>query len=178
MKSKKIDKAIDWYIKGEYHCDKCPFCWGGEYMPGCDDYDDCGCYIFGDLRDSCRLLPPIRFVLGWGKRKKACYCQAHEYDDIEEWYREKEKKEHQFKDIIKQEILDKYVLCFKDVDGNILTALDGNPAVDSSPDTWRLMNACEDMFSAPYMPLKTRWVHLIKDTWHALAMLFKPYFCK
>lgn len=45
---KKIDRieAVDYYIKGEYHCDKCPFCWGGEYMPGCDDYDDAGCYIF------------------------------------------------------------------------------------------------------------------------------------
>lgn len=26
---KKKSKGIDWYIKGEYHCDKCPFCWGG-----------------------------------------------------------------------------------------------------------------------------------------------------
>ena len=41
---KKFDRieAVDYYIKGEYHCDKCPFCWGGEYMPGCDDYDDAG----------------------------------------------------------------------------------------------------------------------------------------
>ena len=67
MKRKKKSKAIEWYIRGEYHCDKCPFCFGGEYLPGCDDYEDAGCYIFGDLRDTCRLIPPIRFILGWGK---------------------------------------------------------------------------------------------------------------
>lgn len=62
--SEYIPHIIDWYIKGEYHCDNCPFCWGGEYRPGCDDYDDVGCYIFNDLKDSCRLLPPLRFILG------------------------------------------------------------------------------------------------------------------
>ena len=92
-KMKKFDRieAVDYYIKGEYHCDKCPFCWGGGYMPECDDYDDAGCYIFGDLRDTCRLIPPIRFILGWGRRKRTEYFRAHKYDDFSEWYAEKKK---------------------------------------------------------------------------------------
>lgn len=36
MKRKKKSKVIEWYIKGEYHCDKCPFCWGGQYNAGGD----------------------------------------------------------------------------------------------------------------------------------------------
>lgn len=91
---KKFDRieAVDYYIKGEYHCDKCPFCWGGEYMPGCDDYDDAGCYIFGDLRDTCRLIPPIRFILGWGRRKRAEYFRAHDTTIFQNGMQKKRKK--------------------------------------------------------------------------------------
>lgn len=82
----KLKNFWKFYVKGEYHCDSCPFCWGGGYLPGCDDYDDCGCYIKGDIADkSCRLIPPIRFLLGWGKRKKARYYENHRYDDYEDF---------------------------------------------------------------------------------------------
>lgn len=25
-----IQRFVDYYIKGKYHCESCPFCWGGE----------------------------------------------------------------------------------------------------------------------------------------------------
>lgn len=178
---KKFDRieAVDYYIKGEYHCDKCPFCWGGEYMPGCDDYDDAGCYIFGDLRDTCRLIPPIRFILGWGRRKRAEYFRANEYDDFAEWYAEKEKKETAFIQAFNDRIFSHFALFWKDKDGNIF----GNP-IDAErfcefDNMMRLLGDCEDIFAPPsYVPLKKRWAQLVNDTWHKFIMIFKPYFCK
>lgn len=174
----KKSKAIDWYIKGEYHCDKCPFCWGGEYLPGCDDYDDAGCYIFGDLRDTCRLIPPLRFLLGWGKRKKAEYYEAHQYDDYPEWVEERNERARLFKSLLEKDILDKYAVLHKDRDGNIF----GEP-IDAKrfckfDDVDCFLCHCEDLLSPPYVPLKERWAQLIKDTWHKFVMIFKPYFCK
>ena len=37
-----------WYIKGEYHCDKCPYCWEERTSYEYDEWD-AGCYIKGDL---------------------------------------------------------------------------------------------------------------------------------
>ena len=157
MKKKKKSKAVDWYIKGEYHCDKCPFCWGGEYLPGCDDYDDAGCYIFGDLRDTCRLIPPIRFILGWGKRKKSEYLRAHEYDDFEEWYVDKEKKETAFGQAFNNRILSDFALFWKDKDGNTFGAPIDAERFCEFENMRRLMWDCEDIFSPlSYVPLKGR----------------------
>ena len=74
---KAIKKFIDRYILGEYHCDTCPYGWEDWYYEGdCD----CGCYIFGDIRDSCRLIPPLRALIGWPRRKKSRYYASHQYD--------------------------------------------------------------------------------------------------
>ena len=101
--NKALKNFWNYYIKGHYHCDTCPFCWGGEYLVGCDDYDDAGCYIKGDIADcSCRLIPPIRFLIGWGRRKKTTYLQNHEYDDIDVWYMEKERKQEIFAKFLKK----------------------------------------------------------------------------
>ena len=176
---KKENKVIDWYIKGEYHCDKCQFCWGGEYLPGCDDYDDAGCYIFGDLRDTCRLIPPIRFILGLGKRKRAEYFQAHEYDDFPEWQEKCDAKKRQFNACFKVHILNQYAVFYKDRDGNTFgDSIDADRFCEFD-EVNRFCWDCEDLFSPPfYVPLKERWVQLIKDTWQKFIMVFKPYFCK
>ena len=178
---KKFDRieAVDYYIKGEYHCDKCPFCWGGEYMPGCDDYDDAGCYIFGDLRDTCRLIPPIRFILGWGRRKRTEYFRAHEYDDFSEWYAEKEKKETAFIQAFNDRIFSHFALFWKDKDGNIFGKPIDTERFCEFDNMMRFLSDCEDIFAPPsYVPLKKRWVQLVNDTWHKFIMIFKPYFCK
>lgn len=90
----KVKRFWKWYIQGEYHCDQCPYCWD-DASPAMEDCD-CGCYIFGDLRDSCRLLPPFRFLLGWGRKRKAEYSAAHEWDDYASWMQEIEGKEAAF----------------------------------------------------------------------------------
>lgn len=142
------------YIKGEYHCDTCPFCWEER---GIEDAD-AGCYIFGDLRDTCRLLPPFRFLIGWPKRKRAIYYADHEYDDFGDWYEEKLRKEDKLK-----ELLEKYF-----PDDKVKSAMG-----------WGIASQAEDIFiPVKWEPLKTRWKKLIKDTWEAFLMCFKPYFCQ
>lgn len=176
-KTKRKSNAFAWYIKGEYHCDKCPFCWSGQYSPGCDDYDDCGCYIFGELRDSCRIIPPLRFIIGWGKRKKAQYFQNHEYDDLDEWMAAEEKKENLFYQAFEEEISNCYALCYNGSKGVLLNH-NGEPAKVEHPDIYRLYGKCQDIFSTPRLPLKERWIQLLKDTRHAFIMIFKPYICR
>lgn len=174
---KKKRKAIDWYIKGEYHCDKCPFCFGGEYMPGCDDYDDAGCYIFGDLRDSCRLIPPLRFILGWGKRKKAQYIYDHQYDDCEESYMEWESRNKKIKEAITK-FLDGCDLCFKDSDGKYYPT-DKEWYIEQG--AYRVRCEYEDYLNeldAKKNPPQNPWKQAIVWTWRKFIGFFKPYFCK
>lgn len=167
----KCKRFWKYYIKGDYHCDTCPFCWGGEYLPGCDDYDDAGCYIKGELRDTCRLLPPFRFLLGWGRRKKALYYLNHQYDDMDEWYCEEYRKDRAV-----MEILEPYL-------GDLATIQ--NPEFmeqgEKSPSSliYGIRHELEDaLIPVKYVPLKTRWKELIKETWNRFLMIFKPYFCK
>lgn len=160
-----------YYIKGEYHCDTCPFCWGGEYMPGCDDYADCGCYIKGELRDTCRLLPPFRFLIGWGRRKKTLYYLAHEYDDVDKWICEEERK-----DMAVMEILEPFL-------GELATIqnLDFINPGEKVPSymIYDIRHKLEDaLIPVKYVSLKKRWKELIKDTWNRFLMIFKSYFCK
>lgn len=175
-----IQRFLDYYIKGKYHCESCPFCWGGEYLLGCDDYADCGCYIKGDIRDTCRLLPPFRFILGWGKRKKAQYCQNHEYDDYLDWHMARidrqDKLEQALRDYFR---VMRYGIVHIDNDGRIIPK-GGEYVVETEYyDLYRLADDCEDIFApVKYVPLKQRWKELLKDTWSKFSMIFKPYFCK
>ena len=45
-------KWIKWYICGEYHCDHCPYSWEERGMEDAD----AGCFLFGELRDTCRHI--------------------------------------------------------------------------------------------------------------------------
>ena len=173
---KKKNEAIDWYIKGEYHCDKCPFGWDtySEYLGD----GDCGCYIFGDIRDTCRLIPPIRFILGWFKRKRAEYYEAHAYDNYLEWSKERDERTKRFNALFEEDILDKYAVLLKDRDGNTFGESIDAKRFCKFDDVDLFRWDCEDLFSPPSVPLKERWAQLIKDTWHKFIMIFKPYFCK
>ena len=115
----------------------------------------------------------------WGKRKKAEYFQAHEYDDFDEWYADKEKKEDAFSQAFNNRILSDFVLFWKDKDGNTFGEPIAAERFCEFENIRRLMWDCEDIFSPPsYVPLKERWTQLIKDTCHKFIMIFKPYFCK
>lgn len=76
----KLKNLIDWYIKGKYHCDKCPYCWSTYSYDG---DEDCGCYLKGDIQDTCRHIrnPISRMVVN-----KNMYIHEHCYDDLEESY--------------------------------------------------------------------------------------------
>lgn len=175
-----LQRFLDYYIKGHYHCEGCPFCWGGEYLPGCDEYADCGCYIKGDIQDTCRLLPPVRFLLGWGKRKKAQYHQNHEYDDFGKWYEEKLEKEERLDRALRDYFrVMGYGLVFADKDGRVVPVNGEYITLTHCYDLYRLASDCEDIFGpVKYVPLKQRWKELLKDTWDRFLMIFKPYFCK
>lgn len=143
-----------YYIRGDYHCDSCPFSWEER---GLEDAD-AGCYIKGDLMDTCRLLPPLRFLIGWGKRKKAIYCREHEYDDFGEWYEEKLRKEQEM-----GELLERY-----------FPSRDVSAAIRDG-----FSDKAEDIYApVKYVPVGKRWKSLIRETWNCVLEAFKPYFCK
>lgn len=78
----KLKNCIDWYIKGKYHCDKCPYCWSTYSYDG---DEDCGCYLKGDIHDTCRYIrnPISRMIVN----KRMCK-EEHYYDDLIESYKQ------------------------------------------------------------------------------------------
>lgn len=66
---KRISDYWHWYILGEYHCDHCPYSWEERY----DDDCDAGCCIKGDIQDTCRLIPPVRGIVGFFATKRYIY---------------------------------------------------------------------------------------------------------
>lgn len=178
QKENKFKRLFNWYIKGEYHCDKCPFCWGGEYCPGCDDYEDMGCYIKGEdgLDKPCRLIPPIRFLLGWGKRKKATYHMNHQYDNILSYSKKEDGNQEKFEKLLTT-WLENYELHIKSIDGSPAWPIDKKLHITT--ESWRVRDEYEN-FAHPSVriTLRKQWATLIKETWKAFVGIFKPYFCK
>lgn len=172
---KKLRKFVDWYVLGKYHCDKCPYCWGGGYNAGCDDYDDCGCYIKGDIQDTCRLLPPIRFLLGHFNKKKAEYYFNHEYDNYGEFAKRQEMEQDEFNRLL-SEFLDEYELCWKGEDGTYHPI---DTKMHISQEAWRIRSGYDD-FAHPihHVPIHKQWLNLFEATLKAIANKIKPYFCK
>jgi hypothetical protein len=163
---KKIKQFWNWYIKGEYHCDKCPLCWGGDYLPGCEDYDDCGCYLKGgvldELPDSCRLLPPIRFLLGYFPKRKAEYYEAHQHDGGETWTMNDQGKKEEFNRLLKRYFEEIFLTEYPD-------RLEDAPLYQA---TDRFRTAYEGFLKQfqPPVPRKSVWKRFIDRC--------KPYFCK
>ena len=173
-----IKQIINNYIKGEYHCDTCPYCWGGNYCPGIDDYDVCGCYIRGEIQDTCRLLPPIRFLFGWGKKKRAIYGYNHEYDDFGEWYSERCEREKQIESALKDYLKTmSYGIVYVGKDGRAVLVNGEYKSLDLYSEFYRFADACVDIIAPKKCEsLKDRWKKLILDTWHRFIDSFKPYF--
>lgn len=118
MSGEKMKKFIDYYIKGEYHCDTCPYSWDDvDYWGECND---CGCYIKGDICDTCRLLPPFRMIIGSIKKKQYMHFQEHRYDDFVEWFAIKDKREFALRGILEEKLKDFELKC-KSGDGTLFT---------------------------------------------------------
>lgn len=170
------NRAWRYYVKGEYHCDHCPFSWEERSY---DDVD-CGCYIFSDLQGSCRLIPPVRFLLGWGKRRKQQYWEAHMWDDAEQYYTEQDLRYSRF-----EEGFDSVF------DGYKITLADENAPKPSSPEdearmSEMLKDHCKEalfqmaeyVFSETEPSLKDLWEEAFAETGRRLRNKVVPYLPK
>lgn len=175
---KKLRRAWKWYIKGDYHCDKCPYCWS-DWSSYTGD-GDCGCYIRGDLWDTCRLIPPIRFLIGWPRKKQALYWEDHQYDGMGEWYEQQVEKETAYSESL--EILLKGIELYRrDCEGKLMpvckAALCERYCFGSGPfyEAYRYYeDHAHPIVGEP--PLKQQWKDLLCKTWNKFADKFRPYF--
>ena len=115
------------------------------------------------------MIPPIRYILGYCRRKKYEYFREHEYDDFPEWCEKYEAEKDKFNDCFKRIILDHYYLTYKNSNGESF----GNPIPADrflefdEIDLFRY--ECADIFREPVeVSIKARWKSLIKDIWKNL----------
>lgn len=173
---KKILRLWKWYVQGYYHCHRCPYAWN-DACPGCEDYD-CGCVIFGDTRDTCRLLPPIRFLLGWGKKKRFQYTHAHEYDDLVIQYELKEKHEAAMTKAISNSLNQwKLTLYRENFDGTYVPVEDLDAEVEVITH-WIVDEYEPAVHPVQQLSLRQEWSNLIRKTWKGFIRIFAPYFTK
>lgn len=179
---KKCKKSIfyriwHWYIKGEYHCDKCPYSWEEKTSYEYDEWD-AGCYIKGDIYDTCRLLPPFRWIIGSLRKKKTEYYRNHQYDGFCEWYDSREAREEEMFKLINKHIIGCYELCWKDSKGEY------HPINTEMSVRHEVASVCfkyEDFINeqeAKENPYQNPWKKAILWTWERFIRFFKPYFCK
>lgn len=118
LRNKSKSNIVRWYLFGEYHCDHCEMCWSdwSDYLGD----GDCGCYIFGDLRDTCRMPKPLRFLRGYVRKKKAEYGEAHCYDDMGEYYEQQQIRRQAFSESILILLKDKEVYSRSWEDGKLI----------------------------------------------------------
>lgn len=169
---KRMIRAWNWYVRGDYHCDKCPYCWCETC--GYEDDADAGCYIKGELCDSCRLLPPFRFLLGWGKKKRYQYAETHEWDGLVDFYTENQKNCSTMYEVL-QKHLEDYEFCYVAMDGEYRKNVDLEDILIE-----RCAIICEDYESAAHpvthQRLSAKWKELFKETFERLKRKFEPYF--
>lgn len=178
----KFKRFWRWYVKGEYHCEHCPYCWEEHYWEGdCD----CGCIIRGDIRDTCRLLPPFRFLIGWPRRRKAEYWASHQYDDVGEYYERVELSEQVLtKELLK--MLNRYEVVYHPAWSDVLEdengekkwektiVMDKKEVVAGAVSQIR-MEYEDAAHPFVYKSLKQEWKELIKKTWNKFLDIFRPY---
>lgn len=162
----KIRNFIKWYIKGYYHCDKCPYSWGER---GWEDVD-AGCYIKGDICDTCRLLPPFKGIIGRLRKNKYEYWESRRYDGYYEWYEEEEKRQEVFNSVL-EEFREQCESC----------RLWENVCKSKRDCIQRVGYELRSKYEEAAHPvvikrLKTKWKELIKETAQAIADQFKQYF--
>lgn len=174
-KQSKLRSFWRYYVKGEYHCDQCPYAWS-DYSDYLGD-GNCGCYVKGDIQDSCRLIPPIRFLLGWGKKRRYLYRESQICDDMFEYRIRTEKKQAQFDEAVRPHF-EQYLIVWKDENGNIARRENGEPDTVNVDDVcdYGFFLDCRSVFSVPEQSLKEQWASVLKNTWNRIADLFLPYF--
>lgn len=166
---RKIKRAWAWYVKGEYHCDKCPYSW----EEWCYEGDaDAGCYIKGDICDTCRLLPPLRFLIGWPKKKQARYADNHAHDGIVEWYEENERRKNAMKCAALKMLAGREV-CYMDYKGDFVP-MSKLEAVEHG--LYEAVDEYEELcHPITHKTLRQEWKELLQKTWERFADKIRPY---
>ena len=158
---KKLKRAISYYILGYYHCDKCPWCWEDIYDGDCD----AGCYARGDIHETCRLLPPIRDILGYFGKKRQMSIDWSIYEDLVAEHEEEERKFKLDMDFVK--------IINSKLESNFVYTGEGSQTGDPYYQdnvvfeiATELRKTYEKMAETAQVPtpLKTRWKDLISDT--------------
>lgn len=160
----EIKNFVAWYIKGNYHCDRCPYCWEER---GLEDAN-AGCYIKGELCDTCRLFPPFKSVIGRLKKNRVNYWENRRYDGVEEWYSEQWEKKQKLRQIL-EAFLSRY-----DESGST----DVHDFVDSE-----MYDVMEELTKlAPPTPMKLtikqKWNELFRETGAHVKASVEQFFCK
>lgn len=165
-----------WYVKGEYHCDKCPYSWEERTSYEYDEWD-AGCFVKGDICDTCRLLPPFRWVIGSLRKKRAGYYFNHQYDGIEEHHEQWELSNEKIQELLAN-FLKGYDLCWKDSKEEYHPI---NKEGYIRYEGYRVRCDYEDFLreqEEKYNPYQNPWKKAILWSWNRFIGFFKPYFCK
>lgn len=173
----KLIKAIKrfWrhYVLGYYHCDKCPYCWEEHYYEGdCD----CGCYIYGDIRDTCRLLPPLRHIIGSIRKKVYTYHENHAYDGFAEFVEKDDELQRKFNELF-CEALNRHSVGYKNGNGEW---------TEFTPDAFHMLDALHrfrheyEDFAHPFevKTYRQEFKEFLSKIWKSFIGKFKPYFCE
>lgn len=166
----KFKDFWNWYVRGEYHCDHCPYSWEER---GCEDCD-AGCYIKGELYDTCRLLPPFRAIIGKLRKNKYEYFREHEYDGCGEDYEKTLGCENKITELILSSLVD-YDLIYPGAKGyNIIADKERVFRENAS----RIYYEYEE-YAHPFTERETLgelWRKALKATWDASFGKLRPYF--
>ncbi len=167
---------IDW-IKNGSDCEKCKWCWEECSHTDCGTEWDCGCYIKGSDYDEkpCRLINPLKFILGWLRKKKNSYYFCHEYDDFGEWFEKDKEKLNAMKKALR-DTFEGRVICVKRTDNSFLECNTEGILDDAA---WQIRDKYDSVaYPVEYKRLSQEWKELLSKTWKRFTSIFKPYLCK
>lgn len=161
---RRIKTLWKWYDLGYYHCDKCPYCWSEWSYEG---DGDCGCYIHGDLWDTCRLIEPFRSIIGWPKKRYAEYWESHQYDDFDQVWDTMIREETAFEEALMILLKDRTV-CWTDADGKLNPIPNDFIVNDFRAESFNQALLHYEQKAHPHVnkpPVRKRWANLIRETW-------------
>ncbi len=168
---KRIKTLWNWYVRGYYHCDHCPYCWEERGM----EDSDAGCYIYGDIRDTCRLPFPIRGIVGSIKRNRACFYTDRFADEEAQYYTDRHTRLVKMTELI-DDFLPKYLECRK----NALNDGDDNTSIDDVCPEWcfsyietivyEYEKECHPETNRVPCPLRIEWKRLLSKTWKEIIV--------
>lgn len=184
MCRENIKRLWRWYIKGEDHCEHCPQAWEDcSYEGECNDY---GCYARGECRSTCRLIPPVRSIIGWKHRRYMEYWENRRYDGMGDVYQEMWDQRKILTEELK-EALKSYKICYQALNDESWVGENGQveklPALrpidtDSFLDEWVptiQMNYEDVAHPVVHKKLSQEWKELLKKTFGKLVEPVLPY---